>query len=50
VQDDQASEVLEGAFCNSIYAFFSPTRFVAPKMRVFVDFLVRAFADGLPPR
>jgi DNA-binding transcriptional LysR family regulator len=39
----------EGAFGNSIYAIFTPSRFVAPKMRVFVDFLVAAFAAGLPP-
>lgn len=40
----------EGTFGDSIYAIFTPSRFVAPKMRVFVDFLVAAFADGLPPR
>jgi DNA-binding transcriptional LysR family regulator len=39
----------EGAFGNSIYAIFTPSRYVAPKMRVFVDFLVAAFAAGLPP-
>lgn len=37
---------LEGAFGNSIYAIFSPSRFTAPKMRVLVDFLVSKFEDG----
>jgi DNA-binding transcriptional LysR family regulator len=40
----------EGAFGNSIYAIFLPSKFVAPKMRVFVDFLVASFEDGLPAR
>lgn len=40
----------EGVFGNSIYAIFLPSKFVAPKMRVFVDFLVAAFEGGLPLR
>ncbi len=37
---------VEGTFGNSIHAIFLPNRFVAPKMRVFVDFLIARFADG----
>ena len=37
---------VQGPFGNSVYAVFSPSRFVAPKMRVFVDFLVARFQDG----
>lgn len=40
----------EGPFGNSIYAIFPPSRYGAPKLRVFVDFLVAAFANGVPPR
>lgn len=39
----------EGAFGNSICAIVTPSRSVAPKMRVFVGFLVAAVANGLPP-
>ncbi len=36
----------EGAFGNSVYATFLPTRFSAPKMRAFVDFLIEQFQAG----
>ena len=39
---------VEGTFGNSVYAVFSPSKFVAPKMRVFVDFLLARFASGAP--
>jgi DNA-binding transcriptional LysR family regulator len=39
---------IEGTFGNSIHAIFLPSKFVAPKMRVFVDFLVARFEDGGP--
>jgi DNA-binding transcriptional LysR family regulator len=35
-----------GSFGDSIHAVFSPSKYVAPKMRVFVDFLVVSFQDG----
>ena len=37
---------IEGTFGNSIHAIFLPSKFVAPKMRVFVDFLISRFKDG----
>jgi DNA-binding transcriptional LysR family regulator len=37
---------VEGTFGNSIHAIFLPSKFVAPKMRVFVDFLISKFADA----
>lgn len=37
---------VEGTFGNSVYAVFLPNKFVAPKMRVFVDFLIAQFTDG----
>lgn len=39
---------VEGTFGNSVHAVFSPSKYVAPKMRVFVDFLVARFASGSP--
>ncbi|WP_426102802.1 LysR family transcriptional regulator [Massilia sp. TSP1-1-2] len=36
---------IEGTFGNSIHAIFLPSKFVAPKMRVFVDFLLTRFKD-----
>lgn len=37
---------VEGSFGNSIHAIFLPNKFVAPKMRVFVDFLIAQFSTG----
>lgn len=37
---------VEGTFGNSVYAVFLPNKFVAPKMRVFVDFLIAQLTDG----
>jgi DNA-binding transcriptional LysR family regulator len=37
---------VEGAFGDSIHAIFQPSKFVAPKMRVFVDFLLASFKQG----
>jgi DNA-binding transcriptional LysR family regulator len=39
---------VEGAFGNSVYAIFAPGKFLAPKIRVFVDFLVTAFSGDHP--
>lgn len=39
---------VDGPFGNSIYAVFPASQFVAPKMRVFVDFLAARFAHGTP--
>ena len=39
---------VEGTFGNSVYAIFAPGKFLAPKIRVFVDFLVAAFSDAHP--
>lgn len=36
----------QGTFGSGIYAIFLPSKFVAPKMRVFVDFLLARFKDG----
>lgn len=54
VQEDLASGRLQtvlgqyqvaGMFGNSIHAIFMPNKFVAPKMRVFVDFLIAEFSE-----
>lgn len=37
---------VDGNFGNSIHAIFLPNKFTAPKMRVFVDFLIEKFKDG----
>lgn len=37
---------IEGRFGNSVHAIFSPSKFNAPKMRVFIDFLVAKFSRG----
>jgi DNA-binding transcriptional LysR family regulator len=37
---------IEGTFGNSVYAVFLPNRFVAPKMRVFIDFLMAQFSGS----
>lgn len=37
---------IEGGFGNSIYAIFIPSKFLSPKVRVFVDFLVASFQSG----
>ena len=37
---------IEGGFGNSIYAIFMPSKFLAQKVRVFVDFLVARFEAG----
>ncbi len=37
---------VQGPFGNSVHAIYSPSKFVAPKMRVFVDFLIASFGDG----
>lgn len=39
---------VDGGFGNSVYAIFAPGRFLAPKIRVFVDFLLGAFSDADP--
>lgn len=39
---------VEGAFGNRIYAIFAPGKFLAPKIRVFIDYLVATFGDGKP--
>ena len=39
---------VEGAFGNSVYAIFAPGKFLSPKIRVFVDYLVAAFAKEHP--
>jgi DNA-binding transcriptional LysR family regulator len=39
---------VEGAFGNSIYAIFAPSKFLAPKIRVFVDYLVAALGVADP--
>ena len=39
---------VEGSFGNSIYAIFLPSKFTAPKMRVFIDFLLAKFVAGAP--
>jgi DNA-binding transcriptional LysR family regulator len=43
-----ADHTVEGAFGNSVYAIFAPGKFLAPKIRVFIDYLVAAF-DGSAP-
>lgn len=37
---------VEGTFGNSIHAIFLPSKFTAPKLRVFVDFLIEKFKEG----
>jgi DNA-binding transcriptional LysR family regulator len=37
---------VEGAFGNNIYAIFIPNKFLSPKVRVFIDFLVLRFENG----
>ena len=50
-------EIREGKLCavladwqietgSSLYAVYLPTRYLAPKVRVFVDFLVERFAGA----
>jgi DNA-binding transcriptional LysR family regulator len=39
--------VTEGGFGNSIYAIFIPSKFLSPKVRVFIDFLVGKFESGV---
>jgi DNA-binding transcriptional LysR family regulator len=39
---------VDGGFGNSVYAIFAPGKFLAPKIRVFIDYLVAAF-DGSAP-
>lgn len=38
--------VIEGGFGNSIYAIFIPGKFLSPKVRVFIDYLVSKFETG----
>jgi DNA-binding transcriptional LysR family regulator len=38
--------VVEGGFGNNIYAIFIPSKFLSPKVRVFVDYLVSKFEAG----
>lgn len=42
----EAWEIEAGA---QLYAVYLPTRYLAPKLRVFVDFLVERFGDGAMP-
>jgi DNA-binding transcriptional LysR family regulator len=37
---------IEGGFGNSVHAIFLPSKFAAPKLRVFIDFLIAKFQDG----
>lgn len=39
---------VDGPFGKRVYAVFPPSKFIAPKMRVFIDFLVAGFAQGAP--
>lgn len=37
---------IEGGFGNSIYAIFIPSKFLSPKVRIFVDFMISQFKVG----
>lgn len=37
---------VEGSFGDSVYAIFLPSKFIAPKIRVFIDYLVARFEAG----
>lgn len=39
---------VDGGSGNSVYAIFAPGKFMAPKIRVFVDYLVEAFGSASP--
>jgi DNA-binding transcriptional LysR family regulator len=43
-----ADYAIEGAFGNSVYAIFAPGKFLAPKIRVFVDYLIAGFGGEHP--
>lgn len=39
---------VDGGFGNAVYAIFAPGKFLAPKIRVFVDYLLEAFSSADP--
>lgn len=39
---------VDGGLGNSVYAIFAPGKFLAPKIRVFVDYLLAAFSTADP--
>jgi DNA-binding transcriptional LysR family regulator len=41
---------VEGSFGNSIYAIFPQNKYMAPKLRVFVDFLLASFGQAAAAR